>query len=98
MHAALAELDRLCQARSGEWLIGNRMTQADITVTCVYTFLADALAINRASVAYPALATIAERCEVLPEFRSVQGRLVSAPASMADRRGYPTARLSIGPS
>jgi glutathione S-transferase len=72
MHAALAELDRLCQARAGEWLIGNRMTQPDITAACVYTFLVDALAINRASIAYPGLAAIAERCEVLPEFRSVK--------------------------
>src|SRR5450631_3333355 len=39
MHAALAELNRLSQARPGEWLIGNRMTQADITATCAYTFL-----------------------------------------------------------
>jgi glutathione S-transferase len=37
MHAALAELNRLSLARGGEWLIGNRMTQADITATCVYT-------------------------------------------------------------
>jgi glutathione S-transferase len=72
MHAALAELDRLCRARVGEWLIGDRMTQPDITVTCVYTFLGDALAINRAGVAYPAIAAIAARCEALPEFRSVK--------------------------
>jgi glutathione S-transferase len=72
MHAALAELDRLAQARAGEWLIGDRMTQPDITATCVYTFLVDALAINRAAVAYPALAALAERCEALPEFRSVK--------------------------
>jgi glutathione S-transferase len=72
MHAALAELDRLSQARSGEWLIGDRMTQSDITVTCVYTFLCDALAINRAGVAYPGIAAIAARCEALPEFRSVR--------------------------
>jgi glutathione S-transferase len=72
MHAALAELDRLCHARAGEWLIGDRMTQADITVTCVYTFLGDALAINRAGVAYPGIEAIAARCEALPEFRSVK--------------------------
>ncbi len=71
MHAALAELDRLSQARLGEWFIGNRMTQADITATCVYTFLADALTINRTA-AYPGLAAIAQRCEALPEFRSVK--------------------------
>jgi len=72
MHAALAELDRFCQARAGEWLIDNRMTQADITATCAYTFLVDALGINRAGIGYPGLAAIAERCEALPEFRSVR--------------------------
>jgi glutathione S-transferase len=72
MHAGLAELDRVSQARAGEWLVGNRMTQADITATCVYTFLVDALAISRAGMAYPGLAAIAQRCEALPEFRSVK--------------------------
>jgi len=72
MHAGLAELDRVSQARAGEWLVGNRMTQADITATCVYTFLVDALAISRAAMAYPGLAAIAQRCEALPEFRSVK--------------------------
>jgi glutathione S-transferase len=70
MHAALAELERAAQARAGEWLIGDRITQADITATCVYTFLTEALAINRVAVAYPALATIAGRCEAQPEFRA----------------------------
>jgi glutathione S-transferase len=72
MHAALAELNRVSQARAGDWLIGNRMTQADITATCVYTFLVEALAMDRAAFAYPGLAAIAERCEALPEFRSVR--------------------------
>jgi glutathione S-transferase len=71
-HAALAELDRLCQVRGGEWLIGNRITQADITATCAYTFLSDALNINRDAVMYPALNAVAARCEALPEFRSVK--------------------------
>jgi glutathione S-transferase len=71
MRAALTELDRLCQICAGEWLIGNRISQADITATCVYTFLSDALAIN-GNAAYPALSAIAERCEALPEFRSVK--------------------------
>jgi glutathione S-transferase len=72
MHAALAELDRLCQVRGGEWLIGKRITQADITATCVYTFLSEALDINRDAVVYPALNAVAARCEALPEFRSVK--------------------------
>ena len=71
-HAALAELDRLCQVRGGEWLIGNRITQADITATCAYSFLSEALAINRDTVMYPALSAVAERCELMPEFRSVK--------------------------
>ena len=72
MHAGLAELDRVSQAGAGEWLVGNRVTQADITATCVHTFLADALGINRAAVAYPGLAAIAERCEALPQFRAAK--------------------------
>jgi glutathione S-transferase len=72
MHAALSELDRLCQARAGEWLVGNRLMQADITATCVYTFLSDALAINRDTLVYPGLAAIAGRCEAMPEFRAVK--------------------------
>jgi glutathione S-transferase len=68
MHAALAELNRLSLARGGEWLIGNRMTQADITATCVYTCMVQALAIPQAAELYPALAAIAGRCEALPEF------------------------------
>jgi glutathione S-transferase len=71
-HAALAELDRLCQLRGDDWLIGSRMTQVDITATCVYTFLSDALGLNRDAVVYPALAGVAARCEALPEFKSVK--------------------------
>jgi glutathione S-transferase len=72
MHAGLAELDRLCQVRSGQWLLGNQISQADITVTCVYTFLSDALALNREGAAYPALASVAAQCEAMNEFRSVK--------------------------
>jgi glutathione S-transferase len=71
-HAALGELDRICQVRGHEWLIGNRITQADITATCVYTFLSDALDINRDRVVYPALSTVAARCEDMPEFRAAK--------------------------
>ena len=31
------------RCRPGEWMVGGRMTQADITATCVFTFLCDAL-------------------------------------------------------
>jgi len=72
MHAALAELDRLCQARAGEWLTGNRITQPDITAACVYTFLSEVPAIDLGRAAYPGLSAIAARCEALLEFRSVK--------------------------
>jgi glutathione S-transferase len=71
-HAALAELDRRCQLRGDDWLVGDRLSQADVTATCVYTFLSDALGLNRDAVVYPALAAIAARCEALPEFQSVK--------------------------
>ena len=72
MHAALAQLERTCQSRDSEWLIGSSLSQADITATCVYTFLSDALGINRDGIAYPGLGALAERCEVMPEFRAVR--------------------------
>jgi glutathione S-transferase len=70
MHAALAELERMSQTRAGDWLVGNRLSQPDITATCVYTFLADALKIHATGAAYPGLAAMAARCEALPEFRA----------------------------
>ncbi len=69
MHAALAELERACGVPAGEWLLGGRMTQADITAACVYSFLTGALAIHGTAV-YPGLAALAERCEALPEFHA----------------------------
>jgi glutathione S-transferase len=71
MHAALAELERLVQARAGNWLIGDRMTQADITATCVYTFLMGNPEIDHATFNYPKLAAHVARCEALPEFRAI---------------------------
>ena len=68
MHGALAELDRLCAASSDRaWLVGNTMTQADITLTCYVTYLGDALPLDLAM--YPAMRARIERCEALPVFR-----------------------------
>jgi len=71
MQGALAELDRLAQTRTGEWMIGGRMTQADITVTCVFSYLCDALELSGASATYPGLCALSARCEALPAFREV---------------------------
>ena len=67
VQAGLSELDRIAQSRTGEWLIGNRLSQADVTTACVYTFLSEALGVNRDN-AYPGLSSIAGRCETREEF------------------------------
>jgi glutathione S-transferase len=74
MHGALGELDRLAQTRSGAWMVGNHLTQADITATCVYSYLCDALGLSESWPVYPALAAIAARCELLPAFAQVRAR------------------------
>src|SRR5205814_1890365 len=44
MNSSLAAIDRLLGERGpAQWMVGKRMTQADITVVCVFTFLNDAL-------------------------------------------------------
>jgi glutathione S-transferase len=66
MHGALGELEKSC---GGEWLVGNRLTQADITVTCALTYLREALGLEPAR--YPKLARHVERCNALPVFREI---------------------------
>jgi glutathione S-transferase len=82
MHGALTELDRLAHGRGVEWMAANRLTQADITATCVYTYLCDALALSESWRIYPALSALAARCEALPAFS--QSRLkFDAPTPVA---------------
>jgi len=69
MHAALVDLDRAClRAGPGMWLVDERLTQADITVACVYTFVSQATDFTARSAAYPALGALVARCESLPAF------------------------------
>ena len=56
-------------------MAGNRLTQADITVTCVYTYLCDALALSESWRIYPALSALAARCEALPGIRTVENEI-----------------------
>jgi glutathione S-transferase len=72
MHGALADLNRLAGMRAGDWLVGNQMTQADVTAGCVVSFLSDALGVGRGGVRYPNLTALSERCEALPAFRAVK--------------------------
>lgn len=77
MHGALAELESGCGTRAaGEWLVGNRLTQADITLACALRFLTEALQLDKSRAPYPLLRALAARCEALPEFQSIQAEFV----------------------
>lgn len=81
MHGALGELERHASERgAGRWLIGERLTHADITLVCAFTFLCDALNANQNGLTYPALGALAERCEALPEFQATRAEFI-APSS-----------------
>ena len=78
MHGALAEIDRLAQIRAGQWMVARRMTQADITLTCVFGFLCDALQMGQSWVLYPALTALSARCEGLPAFRELHAKFTAS--------------------
>jgi glutathione S-transferase len=81
MHGALSDLERHAGERgTGRWLVGERLTQADITVVCAFTFLIEALTLSAHTAPYPALRALAARCEALPEFQSTKAEF-SAPQS-----------------
>ncbi len=70
MHGALGELERHCERRADDWLIGDALSQADITCTCVYTFLHGARPGEGVAQRYRALGRIADRCEALEPFKA----------------------------
>jgi glutathione S-transferase len=75
MSASLAALDRAVGERGeSQWLVGKRMTQADITAACAFTFLNDALRVAADHVMYASLAMLAARCESLPAFQETRLR------------------------
>jgi glutathione S-transferase len=69
MNASLAAIDRYMGARGlAQWLVGKRMTQADITAVCAFTFLNDTLRVASDAAMFQSLATLAARCEAMQEF------------------------------
>jgi glutathione S-transferase len=73
MASSLAALDRYVGERGvSQWLVGKRMTQADVTVVCAFTFLNDALRVAEDRVMFQSLATLAARCESLPVFQELR--------------------------
>jgi glutathione S-transferase len=78
MHGALAQLEHHAAERgAGRWLIGERLTQADITLVCAFTFVTEALALSEHNAPYPALRALAARCEALPEFQGTRVEFVA---------------------
>jgi glutathione S-transferase len=66
MHAALALLDAACAEITDGYLVGGRLSQADITTACVFSFASDTLLDDAAR--YPALRAHTARLEALPAF------------------------------
>ena len=70
MHGALEVIEAHCgKIDRDAWLIDDRLTQADISVTCIGTFLSESLGVF-GDARFPALRAQVERCEALPEFRA----------------------------
>lgn len=88
MQGALTELDRLAQARNGDWITGSRMTQADITTSCVFSFLCDAIPLVQPVAHFPGLSALTTRCEALPAFRTVRSPF-NAPGRAGPARPEP---------
>jgi glutathione S-transferase len=73
MGASLAAIDRYVGERgAAQWLVGRRMTQADITAVCAFTFLNDTLRVASDAVMFHSLATLAARCEAMPAFQETR--------------------------
>jgi glutathione S-transferase len=85
MHGALGLLEDACRDRgTATWLVGDRLTQADITVACIGTFLDESLGAFGGSGRYPLLAAHVQRCEALPEFRSTHAPWFAAAMGSGD--------------
>ncbi len=73
MNASLGAIDRYAGERgAAQWLVGKRMTQADITAACAFTFLNDTLRVAVDAVMFQSLATLAARCEAMPAFQETR--------------------------
>ncbi|MGC1309235.1 MAG: glutathione S-transferase [Phormidesmis sp.] len=57
-------------AETSNWLIGDTLTQADITVSVAWQFTQYMIADVVKSSQYPALSALSQRAEALPEFKA----------------------------
>jgi glutathione S-transferase len=73
MSSSLGAIDRYLGERGvAQWLVGKRMTQADITAVCAFTFLNDTLRVAADEVMFRSLAILASRCEAMPAFQETR--------------------------
>jgi len=68
MDGALAVLDHACAEEGEDWLVDEGLSQADITVTCAFTYISEALKPDPKL--YPSLRKHVARCEKMPVFKS----------------------------
>jgi glutathione S-transferase len=81
LRGALTELERhAAQKRDAQWLVGSRLTQADVYVSCIFTFLTEAVPDAFEPGDYPMLRAHVARVEAMPEFRLTRAAW-SAPAT-----------------
>lgn len=67
---ALAALDKAASGIEGDdWLIDEGLTQADISVACAFTYIDEALRLDKKL--YPSLRKHVARCEKLPAFKAL---------------------------
>ena len=68
MEGALAELDARCATIEGSnWLVGDRIGQADITLACFCTYLRDAVPVDLTP-----YAALRARCEQIEDLRALR--------------------------
>jgi glutathione S-transferase len=78
MHGALAAIERYCEGRGAKsWLVGGALSQADITVSCAFTFLREALRADDLSTRYPRLAALVDQRETLAAFKNTHAPFFS---------------------
>jgi glutathione S-transferase len=83
VEGALQALDDACAARAGQWLAGDAMALADITVACYATYLKDSAPVELTR--WPALAAHVAQCEALEVFQRFHAPFfVPQPAGVED--------------
>lgn len=72
MLATCERLERACAARAGaDWLVGDAITQADVTLGCALTYAGECVGLPVEEAALPALRARHERLAQLPVFREI---------------------------